>query len=160
AGFLPFFFQFFRNHHLHDLLCMALIYPKTNPPVYQMVFTEPSIAVKKPLHHHFSRVFFIITAESGCQIPIFRQAAICFDHYTIADRRGQLPCFQREGGASLRNASLGLFFMRFSGGAGGFLRTARDRPMPAFGQIALKSKSFSLKNQNIFLTACRERYNI
>ena len=76
AGLLPCFFQFFRNHHLYDLLCMALVYPKTNPSVYQMVFTEPSIAVKKPLYHHFSRLFFIITMESGCQIPIFRQTAI------------------------------------------------------------------------------------
>ncbi len=35
-----------------------------------MPFTEPSIAVKRPLHRHFSRLFFIITVKSGCQIPI------------------------------------------------------------------------------------------
>ena len=54
-----------------------------NPPVYQMVFTEPSIAVKKPLHPHFSRFFFIISVESGCRI--LRQTAICFHHCTITD---------------------------------------------------------------------------
>ena len=35
-----------------------------------MAFTEPLIAVKKPLHRHFSRLFFITTVKSGCQIPI------------------------------------------------------------------------------------------
>jgi len=73
---------------------MALVYPKTNPPVYQMVFTEPSIAVKKPLHHHFSRFFFIITVESGYQIPIFRQTAIYFIIVPLLTRVVNYPTFK------------------------------------------------------------------
>ena len=65
---------------------------KMNPPVYQMVFTNLSIAVKKPLHHHFSRFFFIITVESGCQIPISRQTAILAIGLTQQKRRRDEHC--------------------------------------------------------------------
>jgi hypothetical protein len=55
---------------------MVLVYPKTNQPVYQMVFTEPSIAVKKPLHRHFSRLFFILVVDLNAK----SQSVRFFDH--------------------------------------------------------------------------------
>ncbi|MBQ1409754.1 MAG: hypothetical protein IIY94_00545, partial [Oscillospiraceae bacterium] len=53
-------------------------------------FTSPFFKVF--LHHH---------RGSRTPTPIIRQTEICFYHYTIADPRSQLPCFQREGDISL-----------------------------------------------------------
>ena len=55
---------------------MAQVYPKMNLPVYQMAFTEPSIAVKKPLHRHFSRLFFILVVDLNAK----SQSVRFFDH--------------------------------------------------------------------------------